>query len=334
MNIVKQKQDFLNTLLPQVPKQAKKLFCFGYETLVLQRIISLRANARQSSVSWASAKMKIYRLTINRKIFSIFLTLMKQLSLVSNESVVAIDFSDFGNDLQVLMFAVQTKKGRAIPVYFEILRYPIKKGSQNIFIITAIRNFRSKVSCKPVLVFDRGFACPSLINFLAKNKYIFIIRIKKGKRVAGLVQAKDLAVYDSQVTVYGLRLRLIISDRQPEQDPWYLITNDQNSSRNTIIERYYHRFEIEEFFRDTKRVMGLEFVRFEKVDSLATVLWFVILGMWLVWQLEEKMTKVERAEKESFGVSTIRYYFEKFQKEIRQAAECYFSRQFGEEIRV
>jgi hypothetical protein len=41
------------------------------------------------------------------------------------ELKVAVDFSDFGNGFQVLMFAKQTRKGRALPLYFEILRYPI-----------------------------------------------------------------------------------------------------------------------------------------------------------------------------------------------------------------
>jgi N12 class adenine-specific DNA methylase len=41
------------------------------------------------------------------------------------ELKVAVDFSDFGNGFQVLMFAEQTRKGRAQPLYFEILRYPI-----------------------------------------------------------------------------------------------------------------------------------------------------------------------------------------------------------------
>jgi hypothetical protein len=46
------------------------------------------------------------------------------------------------------------------------------------------------------------------------------------------------------------------------------------------VKRYYHRFEIEEFFRDAKRLLGLEYVNFRKEESFSTALWFVMTGMW------------------------------------------------------
>jgi hypothetical protein len=338
MNIIKQKWEFLNTLTPLVPKQAKNLFRFGYEVLVSREIKSLRANSRLALKSWYASKMNIYRLTSNKKMADIFVSLLRYLSIVTPESIVIIDFSDFGNGFQVLMFAIQTRKGRAIPVYFEILKYPIRKGSQNLFIIAAIRNFTGITGMKPHLVFDRGFACPMIIQFLAKNQYKFTIRVKKSKSVIDARSGNQLLAYnhpdtDAVVFAYGFELRLIISELKPEiNEPWYLITNDIEGSRETIIKQYYHRFEIEEFFRDAKRLLGMEYVNFKKMSSLNVILWFSILGMWLAWTLEKKMTEQQHKEKKMFKLSTFRYYFEKIQKEIILAAEEVFMRQSSLEL--
>lgn len=165
--------------------------------LALCKIASLRANARISRLTWNTAKSKIYRLTSNPKFLWIFPKLIKLLNIVRPKDTIAVDFSDFGSGIQVLMFAKQTKKGRTIPVYFETLKYPITKGSQNLFIIQAIDNFKKLIGFKVKFVFDRGFASPYIVEYLAKNKDIFYIRIKKGKSVIELMARQKIIVRDA-----------------------------------------------------------------------------------------------------------------------------------------
>jgi hypothetical protein len=321
MNIVKQKWEFLNKTVEYVPLQVRRLYRFGLETLVGRNIVSMRANARLVPLTWNTAKSKVYRLSSNARIPEIFVMVLKSLSLVVEKDIISVDFSDFGNGFQILMFAKQTRRGRAIPLYFEILEYPILRNSQNLFIIQAIRNFSRIVGCKPKLVFDRGFACPALINFMAQNQYIFIIRIKKGKSAKNLKTEEVFLVKESKendnlVGMYGKKLRLVISDQLRDmREPWYLITNDFKSSRGTIIDEYYHRFEIEEFFRDAKRLLGLEYVNFNKSLSLSIALWFTILGIWFFNHLDSLMDENDRKAKEAMRLSTIRYCFEKLQRE-------------------
>lgn len=327
MNIVKQKWIFLNSTLEHVSPQVMHLYQFGLETLVARSITSFRANARLIPLKWNTVKSKIYRLSANTRIPFIFITLLKTRELVSEKDVVAVDFSDFGNGFQVLMFAKQTGRGRAVPLYFEVLRYPIERGSQNLFIIQAIVNFSNIVACKPKFVFDRGFACPALVDFLAQHGYIFIIRIKKRKSTYDIHSKKKVLALnkrknDSTVMAYGLTLRLIISDQLEDmKEPWYLVTNDMKSTRRKIVEEYYHRFEIEEFFRDAKRLLGLKNLNVTKSLSLSVALWFTILGVWFFNHMEKKMDENNRKAKEAMELSSIRYVFERLEREYVIAAE-------------
>lgn len=327
MNIVKQKWSFFQETIPLVPKQLTKLYQFGLQTLALRRIESLKANARIIDLNWHTAKSKMCRLTRNVRFLTVFPKLLVNLGIINDKDIVAIDFSDFGNHLQILMFAKQTKKGRTVPLYFEVLKYPIEKDSQNTFIIRAIENFAGIVGFRPKLVFDRGFACPAIIEFLAKQRHKFIIRIKKGKAVKDNESkerflAKDSSKHDLLVTAYRLKLRLIISGKtRGSEEPWYLITNDFRLSREKVVRLYYHRFEIEEFFRDAKRLLGLEHVNLRRETSLSITLWFVALGLWFLWKVEEELGRQTVKAQKMMGLSIIRYYLEQLQQEIILAAE-------------
>lgn len=326
MNIVKQKWIFLNSTYEFVPKQLRKLYQFGISVLVLKRIDSLRSNARSSDLNWFTSKSKAYRLLTKAKLLKTFTKLLVSLDIVNSDEIIVVDFSDFGNGFQVLMFAKQTRKGRTIPLYFEIIQYPITKGSQNLFIVRTIINFTKIIGFKPKLVFDRGFACPYIIRFLGFNGYVFYLRIKKDKLVfyqGNILKTRELTSQDNLLEVYDLNLRLVISDQRIDQkEPWYILTNDFYSSVENVIEIYYFRFEIEEFFRDAKRLLGLEHVNFHKQLSLAITLWFVILGLWFIWSLEDTMTELEKAARAKMKLSLIRYYFEQLQKDIILAGEA------------
>ena len=327
MNIVKQKVEFLNSTLSCVPKQVKKLYLFGFTILAFREIASLRSNSRLLNLNWHTAKSKAHRITANTKIHKVFPALIKKLNIVREKDVIAIDFSDF-NGFQVLMFAKQTKKGRTVPVYFEILTYPIQKYSQNIFVINAIENFVKLIRFRPKLVFDRGFACPSIIQHLSEQNHTFIIRVKKIKKVVDketgeILQLKNSTRNDFKAVAYENDLRIVISDKLEEmEESWYLITNDSKVKREKIIDQYYHRFEIEEFFRDAKRLLGLEYVKCKKQKSLAIILWFVMLGIWFLWTLKE--TVRDKVQRDKMRLSKVRYFLEKMKAEIFAAAEAQF----------
>ena len=327
MNIIKEKWLFLNATVSHAPKQIKRLYEFCLQTISAEQVVSLRANARLAGLRWATAKSKIWRLTKNGKVVGVFPQVIASFASITAEDMVAVDFSDFGNGFQVLAFAKRTNRGRALPLYFETLHYPIPKDSQNLFVNAAILRFGNIFGVKPILVFDRGFACPAIIKFLEENQWKYIVRVKGGKyfmnpKTGKVFAARRAPRRDQPVIAYGKCLRLIISDEQENtKEPWYLLTNDTEATRDEIVDRYYHRFEIEEFFRDAKRLLGLEWVSWKTETSLAVTLWFVILGIFCLEYIASRFDDLAKQAREKMQLSEIRYTFELLKAAIRYAAE-------------
>lgn len=279
---------FKQQILPAIQSKWRHRLAFGCEALSLRPIDSLKENARLVSGNVRkTAETRMYRVSHTMKFVSWFPTLLSKLKLVNQSDVINIDFSDFSGR-QVLMFSKQTGQGRAIPVYFEFLKYPIAKGSQNLFIMAVIARFLKALGHRTVhLVCDRGFMIPVLVRFLVAENITFTIRIKAGKQVVAQGAKKSvtkLKKRDSLVQVYGQTLRVVRSKKQPDnKEPWYLLTNDVALTADQVITRYYHRFEIEEFFKDAKRLSEAEYFLHMKDITFTTTLWFLILGYWIAW---------------------------------------------------
>lgn len=95
-----------------------------------------------------------------------------------------------------------------------------------------------------------------------------------------------LAEKDATIQLYGLTLRVIRSPKDGKSaEPWYILTNDMSSSRTKVVRIYYHRFEIEETFKDMKHIFELKRTRLNKPLSLKFLLWFVALGIALLYKV-------------------------------------------------
>lgn len=334
MSIVESSAQFLQTISPNFPRKVHKLLVFGYRALSLQRVQSVNSNARSTVANTKTAESKAYRLGCSELLRRAFPKLISRLRLVQEGDVIAVDFSDFGI-VQVLMFAKQTRSGRALPIWFGVLPYGwTKETSQNAFVIHALDQFLDLAGCRVKLVFDRGFACESVTGHLARQNVTFYQRIKAGKKVLGRKggkKAREFTAGRHAIWVYGHRMNLVVT---PEPDvrlrtngkakePWYIVTNDLEASAETVTEIYYYRFEIEEVFKDAKRLFGLEWIAFKKPERLVTVLWFVVLGMWLHSYLEATLQvsrEVVQKTKQSFGQGRTHYWLEKIRYELQAPA--------------
>ncbi len=210
-------------------------------------------------------------------------------------------------------------------------------GNLSATIVNALRDYVSSSDAIQA-GFDQiqvkiGSAVTRIVNFMG-IRLKFYQRIKAGKKVLGRKggkQAREFSAGRHAIWVYGHRMNLVVT---PEPDvrlktsgkakePWYIVTNDLEASAGEVTEIYYHRFEIEEVFKDAKRLFGLEWIAFKKPERLVTVLWFVCLGMWLHSYLESTVRvsrEVVQKTKQSFGQGRTHYWLEKIRFELQAQA--------------
>jgi len=288
----------------------------------LNHFISLNSNARMTVVKRATAESKMYRLVSNKQILAYFPVLLAQLKMVKPHDTINVDFSSFCG-FEVLTFAKQTNLGRAIPVHIAALTYPVTgPGSQTIFIIDTVKQLVKLLGFCPHLVFDRGFELPYLANYLVRNHIRFTIRMRKDKHI--IYEGKDIPLrnlpwyeHDCAVGIYGRTLRIVVSEKKKDmEEPWYLLTNDERHVKEEIIASYYFRFEIEETFKDLKHISELKkFYRIKKKQTFLILLWFYILGIWLMWELPQTETflATRTQQNKHKRLSVIRHYYEQLQ---------------------
>lgn len=333
-----------NKLLPTVPSKWREQLSFGLEAFALRPFQSAGSNARAVVFNANTAASKVRRLLANDRLAAEFGVVFDQLELVRPDSYVNIDHSDF-DGLTALVGAVQTRNGRAIPCMVETtyaLHIPAA-GSQSDtprwralrtdmqfaraqqsftgHTIDALQTLADRLGFWPKLVFDRGFANESIVEHLSAEGATFYIRLKAGNYAQcdgqqiriGKLPDKDMAVH-----LFGLRLRVIRSPKsRSATEPWYILTNDLSSSQNKVVKVYYHRFEIEETFKDAKHLFELHRLQFDRPTSLKVVLWMVFLGIALLYKAS-KPTKQRKPTKAKKWCSWIRVAYEQLQRQLTQ----------------
>lgn len=322
-------------LLPSVSRRWIKQFSFGLQAYGLRSFQSATGNARMVGTNAHTATRKAERLFKNIGLTDQLGTVFDSLGLVKPSSFLNVDHSDM-NGLTALVGAIQTRKGRAIPAMIEttysdrlsarddapprrkLLRQARTEArlwqSFTGHTIDALQNMADRLGFWPKLVFDRGFGNESIVTHLAAEGCTFYVRLKAGRFVEfdnRKTEVKGLSEKDTTVQLFGLTLRVVRSSKSRRtKEPWYILTNDFVSSRTKIVRIYYHRFEIEETFRDMKHIFELKRTRLNKPNSLKLLLWFVSLGIALLY-LVTKPTKQSNPKKQT---SWLRQAYEQLQQ--------------------
>jgi hypothetical protein len=303
-----------NKLAPLVPKKWSLQFTFGTQAFSLRTFQSANGNARMVVGNPATAATKCDRLLGNAKLAGHFGVVFDVFNLVRPGSFVNVDHSDM-HGLTALVGAAQTRNGRAIPCMVETtyahhipahsdkprwqkLRAAMvlarKTQSFTGHTIDALQDFADRLGFWPKLVFDRGFGNESVVTHLQAEGATFYIRLKAGRFVeydGQRAEVRQLKDKDASVQLFGMTLRVVRSPKSRRaKEPWYILTNDMVSSRTKVVRIYYHRFEIEETFRDVKHIFELKRTRLHKPNSLKILLWLVSLGIALLY-LATKPTK-------------------------------------------
>ena len=299
-----------NKIITTVPKKWQPQLRFGLQAYALQTFQSATSNARRVIANPNTASRKSERLLANTRLADQLGTAFDSLRLVKPRSYINVDHSDM-HGLTALVGALQTRNGRAIPCMVETtyaLHIPahedasprwkqLRSDMQRVrrtqsftgHTIDALQSLADRLGFWPKLVFDRGFGNESIVEHLATQGAIFYIRLKAGRFVeydGQRTEVKLLKEKDTIIRLYGLTLRIVRSPKNRRAiEPWYILTNDFNSSRAKIVRIYYHRFEIEETFKDTKHVFEFDHVRLIKPNSLKVLLWLIFLGIALLYKI-------------------------------------------------
>ena len=297
-----------NKLLTAAPKRWVPQLRFGFQAYSLTSYQRATGNARRVITNPNTAARKSERLLANTKLAAHLGTVFDQLNLVKPGSYVNVDHSDM-HGLTALVAAVQTRNGRAIPCMVETtyaLHIPahadasarwqrlrrdmhIARRTQSFtgHTIDALQTMADRLGFWPHLVFDRGFGNESIVEHLAAEGATFYIRMKAGRFVeldGCRLPIQELKETDATIRMYGLTLRVVRSPQSRRAlEPWYILTNDMSSSRSKVVRIYYHRFEIEESFKDVKHIFEFRRVHLNKPNSLKVLLWLIFLGMAILY---------------------------------------------------
>jgi hypothetical protein len=329
-----------NKLLPSIPTKWWPQLAFGLEAFSLRPFQSAGSNARSVVVNTNTAASKVRRLLGNEKLASKLGSVFDQFNLVTPGSFVNVDHSDL-DGLTALVGAVQTRNGRAIPCMVETTyAHCIPSDSDKprwqalqqdrLFCrqtqsftghtIDGLQNLADRLGFWPKLVFDRGFGNESIIEHLVAEGATFYIRLKAEHYVeydGQKTKIEGLEKKDATVTLFGMTLRVIRSSKSRRaRQPWYILTNDMSSSRNKIVQIYYHRFEIEETFKDTKHLFELQRLSFMRPTSLRMVLWLVFLGIAMLYAITKSHKQQYTPSTPKKRISWVRRAYEQFQCEL------------------
>lgn len=334
-------------VLPLVAKKWRGQMDFGMAALAFRPLVSLNANARTVGGKRNTAEVKMTRLLHNENLPESLGQIVASLQFVKPTSFVNVDHSEF-NGLVALACAVQTKTGRALPVYVgtaysgktcarddvskrtRALRRGYREQDENLTAqtISDLARFHDLLGFWPRLVFDRGFGGGEIIRFLRRNKVTFYIRMKAGRlaELSGGVKAlRDLASDDEVVYIAGCKLRVVRSRKtNVNAEPWYILTSDTKRTPRQVIKTYYHRFEIEESFRDIKSILGLRRTKLMKPLSLAILFWLVSLGILLLYLAglktfgKTKLHQMAEAGPAKKRISWFRFLYELLEHALRQ----------------
>jgi hypothetical protein len=299
-----------NKLMPTVAKKWRPQLRFGLRAYGLQTFQSATGNARRVVANPNTAARRSERLLANQRLANHLGAIFDQLNLIRSNSFVNIDHSDM-NGLTALVGAMQTRNGRAIPCFVETTysdrlsaredAQPRKRALRSArteerkyrsftgHTIDALQDFADRLGFWPKLVLDRGFGNESLLTHLIAENATFYVRLKAGRYMkldGERVEVKRLKNNDATVQLFGTTLRVVRSPKgRRSSEPWYILTNDASSSRTKVIRIYYHRFEIEESFKDLKHILEFRRTRLNKPNSLKVVLWLICLGVALLYKV-------------------------------------------------
>lgn len=295
-----------------IPKKLHPRFTTGVTALSTTALSSLNANGRGLSENRWTGESRVRR-TVTDTRFPVLLlaAIVKEFLPRTGQLRLSLDHSTFGT-FTIAVFALSAGKGRALPVWCVVTR----TGKGHLLLKPLLCGFRvllDQLSYQQrkriVVVMDRWFAIPDLLEYLNSEHIGFVVRLKQDTPLGVpwvepylTTKAGDVSLPDTPVTYHGHDWRLVRSDLRPgmkSPEPWFLLTNISASklTRQQVLRTYAKRFEIEEHFKDIKWIEGYEWHQMKRLETARTVFMFVFFGWWLLLRAYGRATDHQQTRK-------------------------------------
>jgi DDE family transposase len=280
-----------------IPKKLHPRFVTGVAALGTTALSSLNANGRGLSENRWTGESRIRRVVTDTRFPDLLLSaILKEFLPKRGQLRLSLDHSTFGV-FTVAVFALSAGKGRALPVWCVVTR----TGKGHPLLKPLLHGFRSLLDQlsyqqrkRVIVVMDRWFAIPELLEWLDGEHLGFVVRLKQNTPVGvpwvepyKTIPVGEVSLPDTPVTYHGHDWRLVRSDLRPDMkspEPWFLLTNipPHKLTRQQVLRTYAKRFEIEEHFKDIKWIERYEWHQMKKLSVARTVFMFVFFGWWLL----------------------------------------------------
>jgi Transposase DDE domain len=145
---------------------------------------------------------------------------------------------------------------------------------------------RSALMHLPVktVFFDSFFASKAIISWLNKHHYIWVTRLKGNRIVFNQGQASNIQDLNMksgdtiQAELKDIRSNILIRCIQYQDETVYVATNGTDVDGPELERRYRLRWKIEEFHREAKQQLGLEYLWMRNYRALYNHVGFVCLA--------------------------------------------------------
>ena len=211
--------------------------------------------------------------------------------------VVLVDWTD-RHGFKQLVFAL-TKDGRALPfLCITIKKHDLEAVNEGLEIDAerqglALLEQMCPANVQPIIIADRGFGNARWLEDIQNRGWYFVQRLAKNHYVEmhnfiGVLselgirrgwRPRDWGCGTMGENKQG-RMRLVTVYDREAKGPWYLVTNLEDMTAQTVVKTYSKRMWIEAMFRDLKsRKWGLGIDDVRLTDALRTTRHFMVVAI-------------------------------------------------------
>lgn len=284
----------LEKALSKFYSKTGKIFCKNFSEIITAMLSSSSSNtariatemSKLNNKSFKTNDIALYRFLKNEKFqidealwrchIKMIFTLLTEHKIINNgdKIPIKIDFTTSEDNFLILCASIIVAD-KAIPIFFTMRRYPVRKymidqkRMERAF-LKCLKNFLSK-KYDYIIVGDRGFGNERIVNYCKEFGYEYLLRITPSVKIE--LEEKELILSEikgnksfiGKIVNWKQDIRIFTSEK--ERQSWYLITNISEINHFQAIEMYKKRFKIEKTFQDLKSSgFDIENLKIKKYD--------------------------------------------------------------------